>query len=588
MTEGPPTDEDATAVPDGSRQPVVDGDGIPRWFVEQTPRARLGRRLAILYRPLAGVAVAALAAALWLTGRQAEAISCIGVVALVVGFSTGVAVLRRLLSGSHPVIGVARAMVEEAIGTRVSVLLVMLVVVTLPVLPLLLDPAERLAYRLQFFLAWAISGASVLLTVMSIALGCSSVCGDIDSRRIHMALSKPLRRWEYLLGKWLGVVLLDLLLVALVGVAVYGFAQALARTTAHDAADRMAVDEQVLTARAVVRPSHPAGVEFERSVAATIDEIRQADPGTFDKDPRWARKRILAQRVHEWHTVSADVVSSFLFSGLDPARIRSPVVQLRLEPFADNSTISRADVRFSLWLNERPFPVLDGRHQEYTLASGMVHTIDLPTSAIAPDGVLRVSIANRNLVMPGEEQPTSISFTPGSGLEVLYRVGGFGGNCVRGLLVVWAKLAMLTAASLAAAAWLGFPTAILTSLMIYVSAAANAFFADAIDIYTGLDRRDATLVAMLRLRFGMLVERVQGLEWWEVIKTLGSYAADGFLSLIPSFGDYDSVTQLATGRVVPLAEAASGLAVLGVVYPLALLALGWVLLERRDLVSTST
>lgn len=577
----------STAAPaDGN--PVVDGDGIPSWFDDEHPRGRRRKWSVTLKRPAAVLATGAVAGMLWMAGWQTLAISVAGVVALAVGFVAGVAVLRKVLSGSHPIVGVARAIVEEAIGTRLSILLVMLVVVSLPILPLLLDPSERLAYRVQFFLSWSLSGASVLLALITVALCCSSVCGDIDSRRIHLSLSKPVRRWEYLFGKWLGVILLDLLLVALVGIGVYAFAFALARSPAADAADRLAVDEQVLTARASARPVHPRGAEFEQSVAATIEEIRKDDPATFSRDPERARKRIMSQRVHEWHTVTADVVSSFVFHGLDTKQIEAPVVQLRLEPFADNSSISRADVRFALWLNERPFPVRNGNHEEYTLTTGMVHTIDLPAAAIAEDGTLKVTFANRNLVMPGETRPTSISFTPGEGLEVLYRVGAFGGNFARGLSVLWAKLAMLAATALAAAAWLGFPTALLTSLMIYVTAVASGFFADAIDIYTGLDRRDASVVAMLRLRLGMLVERIQKAEWWEAIKTVGSYFADGFLALIPSFGHYDSIAQIATGRVIPLVESMSGILVLGVAYPLLLLGIGWLLLERRDLVSSAS
>lgn len=568
--------------------PTVAGDGLPRWFDDAASPGRRWRRFVRLTRPAALVIMAVLAAGLWLAGWRATAITVAGVVTLALGFLVGVFLLRRILSGSHPVIGVARAIVEEAIGTRLSIVLVLLVLVSLPVLPLLLDPSERLAYRTQFFLTWALSVGSVLLSVITIALGCSSVSGDIESRRIHMALSKPLRRWEYLLGKWLGVVLLDLMLVGLVGIGVYAFALVLARSPAADGEDRIAVDEQVLTARASARPVHPSGEEFERSVAATIEEIRKEDPTTFDKNPVRARKRILSQRVHEWHTVTADVMSSFVFTGLDARKIRAPVIQLRLEPFADNSTIARADVRFALWLNERPFPTRNGTHEEYTLSTGMVHTIDLPTSVVADDGTLRVTIANRNLIMPGEERPTSISFAPGEGLEVLYRVGGFGSNFLRGLFLLWAKLAMLAAAAIAAAAWLGFPTALLTGVMVYVTAASSAFFADAIDIYTGFDRKDDTLVAMLRLRLSMLIERIYKWEWWEAIKTIGSYAADGFLSLVPSFGDYDSIRQVATGRAVPLTEVAMGVAVLGMVYPLVLLALGWMFLERRDLVSSSS
>ena len=567
-----------------SPEPRLAGDGLPPWLADN-PAAGRWTRLAL---PGAAIAALALAVGLWAAGRPAAAIAVAGAVALAVGFVVGVAVLRQLLSGSYPVIGVARAIVEEAIGSRLSILLVMMVVVTLPILPLLLDPQERLAYRLQFLLTWSLSGASVLLAVITIALSCGSVCGDIESRRIHMTLSKPIHRSEYLLGKWLGVILLDGMLVGLVGIGVYAGVLALAKMPAADAADRLAVQEQVLTARVVARPVHPSGADFDRSVAATIEEIRKSDPASFDRSPERARKRIVAQRVHEWHTVTADVVSSYLFTGLDKQAIRAPVVQLRLEPFADNSSIARADVRFALWLNERPFPIRGGEHAAYTFSTGLTHTIDLPTEAIADDGTLRVTIANQNLVMPGEERPTSISVTPGEGLEVMYRAGSFGGNVVRGLLVMGAKLVLLAAAALAAAAWLGFPTALLASLMVYVTAAASGFFADAIDIYTGLDRKNDTLMDMLRLRLMMIVERIVKVEWWELIKTFGAYCADAFLAVIPSFGTQDAIAQLATGRLVPLAEVASGLLFLAVAYPLALLALGWVLLERRDLVSSAS
>jgi hypothetical protein len=567
-----------------SPEPRLAGDGLPPWLADNSVA---GRRTRLAW-PGAVIAALALAAGLWAAGRPASAIAVAGAVALAVGFVVGVAVLRQLLSGSHPVVGVARAIVEEAIGSRLSILLVMMVVVTLPILPLLLDPQERLAYRLQFLLTWSLSGASVLLAVITIALSCGSVCGDIESRRIHMTLSKPIHRSEYLLGKWLGVILLDGMLVGLVGIGVYAGVLALAKTPAADAADRLAVQEQVLTARVVARPEHPSGADFDRSVAATIEEIRKSDPASFDRSPERARKRIVAQRVHQWHTVTADVVSSYLFTGLNKQEIRAPVVQLRLEPFADNSSIARADVRFALWLNERPFPIRGGEHAAYTFSTGLTHTIDLPTEAIADDGTLRVTIANQNLVMPGEERPTSISFTPGEGLEVMYRAGSFGGNFVRGLLVMWAKLVLLAAAALAAAAWLGFPTALLASLMVYVTAAASGFFADAIDIYTGLDRKNDTLMDMLRLRLSLIFERIVKVEWWELIKTFGAYFADAFLAVVPSFGTQDAIAQLATGRLVPLAEVASGLLFLAVAYPFALLTIGWVLLERRDLVSSAS
>jgi hypothetical protein len=538
-------------------------------------------------RPFAAAACAVVAGLLWLAGRETLALTLGSILLLAAGVAVGVVVLRRLLSASHGIAGVARAVVEEAIGTRAPALLVLLIAVLIPTLPLLLDPEERLAYRLQFFLSWSLSGGCFLLAMVTIALTCGSVCGDIDSQRIHMTLAKPLARWQYLFGKWLGIVLLDAVLLAVIGAGVFAGVSALRRGAAADAADRLAVDEQVFTARAAVRPVHPDGAAFESAIAAEAERVRKEDPEAFARNADRIRRRILSERVLEWHTVTSDVVASFLFKGLDPKRIGAEVIQLRLKPFADNVGVDRAEVRFAMWLNDRPFPIRNGRHEEYTLPSLMFHTIDIPVSAISPTGELKLTIANRNLVPPGETVPTSIAFSPDKGLEVLYRSGSFGWNFVRGLVVGWAKLAMLAAAAVAASSWLAFPTALLASLMVYVAAVGRAFLADAVDIYTGRDASDATLVAMIRLRGRILFEAINTFDWWSAVKSILSLGADAFLAFVPSFGAHDGVTEIATGRLLSPAAAAGSVGILAVVYPIVLIAVGWALLQRRDLVGSS-
>jgi hypothetical protein len=198
-----------------------------------------------------------------------------------------------------------------------------------------------------------------------------------------------------------------------------------------------------------------------------------------------------------------------------------------------------------------------------------------------------VTIANKNLIPPGDTEPTSLSFVPGKGMEMLYRVDSFEWNFVRGLIVMWAKLAMLAAAGLAAASWLGFPIAVMASLVVYAAAVARGFLADAVDIYTGLDDATPTITSMLKLRLGMLAEKVFKLEWWEAIKTVTSFVADAFLALIPSFGRYDAITEVSTGRLCSLPAALGCCGEFAILYPLLLLAIGWALLERRDLVNLS-
>ena len=192
--------------------------------------------------PLFIAALAAIASLLWWSGRPVAATAVAGGTALAGGFVLSMAVLRAVLSPGNGVVGVARTVVEEAVGTRVPLVLLVLAATGLPALPLVLDPTERLEYRMQFFLNWGLSGAGFLLALVTLVLACSSVCGDIDTQRIHMTLAKPIQRWQYLLGKWLGIVLLDLVLVALAGVGIYAFTQALRQSPALDRADRRAVE----------------------------------------------------------------------------------------------------------------------------------------------------------------------------------------------------------------------------------------------------------------------------------------------------------------------------------------------------------
>jgi len=506
-------------------------------------------------------------------GWTGAAIAVAGVSVLTLLLFTGQAALRRLLDVPDGICGVARVIVDEAVRTRATLVLVVIVLVSLPSLPLVLDGRERLAYRIQFFLDWALGGATFLLAMMTIFLVCGSVTGDIDSRRIHMSLVKPLRRWHYLVGKLLGATLVNALLLAIVGVGILTAARVLQSTPAVDPTDRTAVDDQVLTARQSVRPEHPRRADFDRDVDSEIDRMRRDDPAAFAVGEERARERIRAQKVQEWHSVHADIVSSYLFTGLEAARSTTGTVQLRLKPFADNVNVDRADVRFVLFLNDRPHPVESGEHREYTLTSGMVHTLDLPAAAIDMDGRLLVTIANRNLVPAGATRATAISFIPGQGMEMLYRVGSFEGNLVRGILVCWIKLGLVAAAAIAASSWLGFPTAVLTSLGIFAMASASAFLGHSLDIYTGADAADAGVLQMLFERLYHLTKALGEWRLWTAVKVVTSSIGEAVLMVVPSLGRYDAVNLVATGRVVSLADLGSclvevglaGVGVLGIV-----------------------
>ena len=471
---------------------------------------------------------------------------------------------------------------------RAALVLIIVLVLSLPLLPLLLDADERLEYRVQFLITWALGTTTLLLGLLDVFLGCGTLAGDIDSNRIHMTLTKPLGRPEYLLGKWVGLVAVNALLVVVSGIGIYAFTRLLALSPATSPGDRQAVDGRVLVARQSVRPTHPAGAAYDREVLRLTDDLEKELPDAFKKDREATRREVRETLVRRWHTVTPDKESEFVFSGLTQARRAGGVVQLRIRPYGEGAGLDRADVRFVLWLNSRPFPYIDGEHVPYTLASQTTHTIDIPATAIDDAGILRLRIGNKNLVLPGATSPTTIGLVPGRGLEILEPVGSFARNYVSCLFVIWLKLAMIAAVAVATATFLGFPMAVLLSLMIFLSAFGSGFVSDSLEFYTGMDAADATLKDMADLRYGSFSDCLRKGEYWEAVKVVLAVCSELFVRVIPSFDRYDTVSALAAGMQISWWTVLECVLRVGLLAPIVLGLVAWFCFEQRDLVRSTT
>jgi len=563
---------------------VVLGSGVLAWRIFQA---------APQYRSFATISASLLGTGLlvWFLSRHdmpTAAITLGGIAGMAGGFLAGVAGLRAVFFGPG-FAAVARTVIDEAIRMRIALVLLLLFVLSLPLLPLLLDASELLEYRVQFLLTWSLGATTVLLGLLTVFLGCGSLCGDIDSTRIHMTLTKPLSRAEYLFGKWLGLVAVNALLVGLAGLGIFCLTNILALSPAQSPADRRAVDEQVLVARQRIGAEHPAGAEFETAVTKMIDQFKEDRPDAFATDESRTRESIRRFLIRKWHTLKPDKMSAFTFSGLQPPdRQRADLLHLEMRPYAEATGYDGGDVRFALWLNDRPFPFRDGKHYEYTLPGGITHTLELPVEAVSDDGVLKVSIQNRNFIMAGSKTPSWIEFQPGKGLVLLETVGGFGPNYLSGLIIIWLKMAMIAAVSVTAGSFLGFPVAVLVGLMIFFTAFGNSVVADSIDIYTGVDNANDSLWEMSDLRLIVFRRFVETGDYWEATKVFFAILGEFFVALIPSFNQFDAISAVATGIQVRLWSVLECLLRVGLIPPLVLGLIAWTFFERRDLVRSNT
>jgi hypothetical protein len=117
-----------------------------------------------------------------------------------------------------------------------------------------------------------------------------------------------------------------------------------------------------------------------------------------------------------------------------------------------------------------------------TDAANLPATITVPASVVDSGGVTEVTYLNlpSNRILPGKKYPfaTSVTINP-EDISVLYRVGGFEGNFLRGMTFILVELAFIAALSIFAGSFLGFAVASLTVFVLLPFSFLRAFLADA-------------------------------------------------------------------------------------------------------------
>lgn len=292
--------------------------GLFRW--REVPWVKRLNAFAIVLI-VSGLVVTLFRAVQWQTG--AETAAYLAIAAL--GFLAGINLLRLLLRPGHPILGVARTMIEEALRMGIALIFIIALMVILVVLPLILGSEDRVTYMVQRFLTYSTGIVSVLLGLMTVLLAARTVSLELSSRQAHMTLTKPLSRWQYLLGKWLGIVMLNAVLVAVGGVAIYGFTLAIAESPAMNEDDRKTVHREVLTARLALTPD-PLEISWNEMYANVLREKQQRDPNKFGQvgDPigalaQSAVQEVLSDAESRFYTVDGGSSKPFRFEGLASA-----------------------------------------------------------------------------------------------------------------------------------------------------------------------------------------------------------------------------------------------------------------------------
>ncbi len=427
--------------------------------------------------------------------------------ALTFSFLVLMELLKAAFSGPFKPLAIARNVVLEAVRMKVSVVFIVLLVIVLAALPEQLDPERPLRYRVQSFLQYGVGATFWITAILTLFLAVGSVAFEQRDKVIWQTMTKPVAAWQYLLGKWLGVVGVAAVLLGVSASGVFLFVGYLREQPAIGEVrafvprgnelvtdDRWILETQVLTARRSVMPTLPRldPSALSNEVDQRAERARKADP-SFRDGPE-ERQKILNELLNEvqqsYLSIGPGEREVFRFPGLREVRERGLPVTLRYRVNA-GANDPRATYRVTFFLPNAE-PVI----QEIPL--GQTLTIRVSPASINAEGVLEVLVVNGDAARRTVNEET-ITFPP-DGLEVYYPVSSYRMNYLRVVGVLWLKLAFLAMVGICAATHLSFSVSCLVAFGVFLMAESASFLVESLEYYESRGNKDEILWGRVLIR----------------------------------------------------------------------------------------
>jgi ABC-type transport system involved in multi-copper enzyme maturation permease subunit len=488
-------------------------------------------------------------------GMQAWARLLGGILALSVAFTVIMRSLNILLALPGAMFAVARNVIAEATRLRLSILFIATLIFALAALPGLLDPETPLRYRVQSFLQYSTGGTFWIVAVLIVLFSVSTVATEQRDKIIWQTMTKPVAAWQYILGKWIGVVTLAAALLSVSGVGIFLFVEFLRNQPAEGevgpfkaadgglSADRQWLESQILTARVVVfnddlNPAQNEPDVFAAELERYIEEIKQANSAWDASDPKnradVAVSLIKALETNYRQVDVGPVWREYTFQGLETPRDNNLPIILR---FRVDSGSNSPDKVFKITFGIDNYGLL-----VKDTPLGQYQTHILPPTVVRDDGSLVLRVFNGAMSRDGGvANPDPITF-PKDGLAVSYSVGSYRINFLRVLFVLWVKLAFLAMAGIFAGTFLSFSVASLVSFGIFGMAESATAITKALEVFDERDNQNQIVI------------------WkWIVVQIAKTTS-----SLFRPYGELEPTQRLVDGLLMTWPEVASGVSVLAV------------------------
>ena len=358
---------------------------------------------------------------------------------------------------------------------KIALVFLVLLIILLPVMGMTMTGDGTIKGRLQTFVSYSLSLTSFLLCLLTIVISIYSLTNDIQQKQIYTVLTKPVRRFEFILGKVLGVILLNGFLLALFSAIIYLIIINIPKFLNATDAQYAQLNNEFFTARAGLLPPD---VDVTKEVLDAYEKLEkngQLPPGV----PRYKVINLLTNQ--KKLEKRAAVVGQELVWEFNDIKQLDPGQSLFIR-FKYDVSVNPPDLQISgRWIigDTRQYggkietPIYSVNRKDLIRT---FYEMEVPADAIARDGYLAVAFLN-----DPQLNNTVVIFPPNDGLEVLYKADSFTANFLRAVLLILFRLIFLACLGVLASSFLSFPVAILLCLLILFIGTVSGFVVESFE-----------------------------------------------------------------------------------------------------------
>ncbi len=471
---------------------------------------------------------------------------------------------------------IARNTIAQALRIRVAFVIMALYLVLVPLLPVFARGDGTLRGLLHVVIAYSIIVAGALLGILTLALATTSLWSELRDKQIYLLEARPIRRWQVILGKLLGIMAINAGLMVFMGIVTWASVQVIVRQKRWDEkgasgkslwehAERRLALKRVLVARKIVKPKPPPQEEIDRFLKATLD-ARCKELERRGKMPPGGREEVRKRLLEKYHKIVNAVGPAmgrrWEFVGLDVPRRRNVTLTLRFKyNSSDTRSLEPDHVRWEFGAvrdDQKPDERPSVYRYDATFTPDETHEVEFPADAVDGKGRLEVRFYNFE-----PRRPTLI-FPQDEGVAILVPVGSFAGNLARGMLIVFFEVLFVAALGLFCSSFLTFPVSPIVALSILLLVFLSSFVTTAFEEGLEFDQTRESKFAVAAEKFTRAV----------------AYATS---VIMPPFSRYKPSDRVSYGEDVSWLTVGQAALVIGLVYGGALLLLSVLIFERREL-----